>query len=115
MPAMPQTPVAGMKISLMEKFKMLIDSFLFNSYVRFLHRLLFLLQRLLFEGSFVVVQANIAAVVVSAVDDAFVRTCSYLHFQQYFVRVPISACKQNVSTTEAHIQYSTSAVRKLEE
>jgi hypothetical protein len=67
------------------------------------------LKRLLFDGSFAVVQANIAAAVVSAVDDAVVRTCSYLHFQQYLAPFPISACKQKVSTTEAHIQYQCHA------
>ncbi len=72
MPALPQTTVAVTKISLMEKLQMLIYSFLFNSYVRILQQLLFLLKRLLFDGSFAVIQANIAAVVVSAVDDAVV-------------------------------------------
>jgi hypothetical protein len=37
MPALPQTAVAVMKISLWEKLSMLIDSFLFNSYVRILN------------------------------------------------------------------------------
>ncbi len=71
---------------------MLNNSFLFDSYVRFLHQLLFLLKRLLFDGSFVVVQlqANIAAVVVSDVDAAVVPLSLLGHFPISTVFSPVS-------------------------
>ncbi len=111
MPALPQTAVACMKISLLLKIKMLIDSYLFNSYVRFLQQLLFLLKRLLFDGSFAVVQANSAAVVVSAVDDAVVPLGIFLS-QLPTVFSPVSHfCLQ----TKSFDNGTTSTILKLEE
>jgi hypothetical protein len=115
MPALPQTAVAGMKISLLLKIKMLNNSFLFHSYVRFLQQLLFLLRRLLFDGSFVVVQANIAAAVVSAVDDAVVPLGIFLS-QLPTVFSPVSHfLPANKKFRQRKHIYSTSAMRKLEE
>jgi hypothetical protein len=78
--------------------------------VRFLQQLLFLLKRLLFDGSFAVVQANIAAAVVSAVGDTDVSSGIFLS-QLPTVFSPVSHfCLQtksldNGSTYTVHVQY----------